>query len=581
MYMVEKNDKLTCCKVLGMLLIILCICVSCGHKEVRTALDMAEKQMWDEPDSALKVLESIIMPEALEGKERADYALLLTQAQYRSNIIATSDSLINIAVEYYQDKDVEKRTASLLYKGGVLKDMGKDEEAMLAYKEAESYIPRIKDNKITSFIYTGLGYLNQKHDNYGLAVSYFKKAILINTHECQLEWKASNLMNVANIEYGWGNKDSANLYYSDLLEMIPSVDSTLQSKIYYNIGANLKKEEKWMEAEEYLREALIRQTHKTNYKTLLLLADIYSKKGYREKVDSLWQCALDKSDLEIKAKIYYSWYVEASQKNDYKNALSNLSNFISLTDSIRNRVNQVELLAMQKKYDRAVLINKNAEIRNHWYLTILISITTIIILIGSIYLILIINRRNNKKLLLRNMQEKAELQARIDANQIKIAEDDTMHNGEKEKLQLQIVQLEAEKKQKDVSIRRLEIICKSKDKDIPLEYIEALEVIMKLKSKELPSYDPAVDREKLHIWLDLVYNNFASRLLERYQLTGRERDVCYLKALDFSDDEISDLLKIQLRSEERWIYRICEKFGFSKGSKDDFTTYILELREIR
>jgi len=25
-------------------------------------------------------------------------------------------------------------------------------------------------------------------------------------------------------------------------------------------------------------------------------------------------------------------------------------------------------------------------------------------------------------------------------------------------------------------------------------------------------------------------------------LTGRERDVCYLKALDFSDDEISELL---------------------------------------
>lgn len=430
-------------------------------------------------------------------------------------------------------------------------------------------------------LYMGMGYLNQRHDNYDLASVYFKKAISISTRESQLEWKTSSLMNLANIEYYWGNKDTASLYYSDLLKIAQLVDVTLQSKIYYNIGAYFSKEGKWNEAEKYLKESLVRQTHKTNYKTLLLLADIYSKKGYREKVDSLWQCALDKSDLEIKAKIYYSWYVEASQKNDYKNALSNLSNFISLTDSIRNRVNQVELLAMQKKYDRAVLINKNAEIRNHWYLTILISITTIIILIGSIYLILIINRRNNKKLLLRNMQEKAELQARIDANQIKIAEDDTMHNGEKEKLQLQIVQLEAEKKQKDVSIRRLEIICKSKDKDIPLEYIEALEVIMKLKSKELPSYDPAVDREKLHIWLDLVYNNFASRLLERYQLTGRERDVCYLKALDFSDDEISDLLKIQLRSEERWIYRICEKFGFSKGSKDDFTTYILELREVQ
>ena len=65
---------------------------------------------------------------------------------------------------------------------------------------------------------------------------------------------------------------------------------------------------------------------------------------------------------------------------------------------------------------------------------------------------------------------------------------------------------------------------------------------MKLKSKEQASYNPAVDREKLHIWLDLVYDDFAGRLLEKYQLTGRERDVCYLKALDFSDDEISELL---------------------------------------
>ena len=78
-----------------------------------------------------------------------------------------------------------------------------------------------------------------------------------------------------------------------------------------------------------------------------------------------------------------------------------------------------------------------------------------------------------------------------------------------------------------------------------------------------------------------VYDDFAGRLLEKYQLTGRERDVCYLKALDFSDDEISELLKIQLRSEERWIYRICEKFGFPKGSKDDFAAYIADFKKRR
>ena len=54
MYMVEKSGKLLCRIVLIMLLFVLCFCASCGHKEARYALDMAEKRMWDEPDSALK-----------------------------------------------------------------------------------------------------------------------------------------------------------------------------------------------------------------------------------------------------------------------------------------------------------------------------------------------------------------------------------------------------------------------------------------------------------------------------------------------------------------------------------------------
>lgn len=568
MYMVEKSGKLLCRIVLIMLLFVLCFCASCGHKEARYALDMAEKRMWDEPDSALKVLESIVMPEDLEGKELADYALLLTQAQYRSNIVATSDSLINIAVGYYQDKDVEKRTASLLYKGGVLKDMGKDEEAMLVYKEAESYIPRIKDNRIVTLIYMGLGYLNQKNRNYALSIDYFKKSVAVNIVPKQvLSWKVSSIMNLANISYYWGNRDDADLYYSQLLDMVPLVDSMLQTKIYYNYGIYKSKEKEWAEAEKYVRKALDNASGDVSYRAMLLLANLYSRTGRDGEVDSLCQYALKTSEPAVKARIYYFLYEENVARKEYEDAVTYLSHYVLLSDTLRSQINRSEYLEIQKKYDQVVLLNKNVEIHNHWYLTIIISTVIIVALIGIHYLVLSINRKKKEKLLLKSKQEKVELQEKIDACQTKIAEDETMHNEEKEKLQMQITQLEAEKEQKDISIRRLEIICKSKDKDIPLEYIEALEMIMKLKSKEQASYNPAVDREKLHIWLDLVYDDFAGRLLEKYQLTGRERDVCYLKALDFSDDEISELLKIQLRSEERWIYRICEKFGFPKVVK--------------
>ena len=54
-----------------------------------------------------------------------------------------------------------------------------------------------------------------------------------------------------------------------------------------------------------------------------------------------------------------------------------------------------------------------------------------------------------------------------------------MHNEGKEKLQIQITQLEAEKRAKDIVFVGWKSFCKSKDKDIPLEYIEALEMIMK------------------------------------------------------------------------------------------------------
>ena len=527
MYMVEKSGKLLCRIVLIMLLFVLCFCASCGHKEARYALDMAEKRMWDEPDSALKVLESIVMPEDLEGKELADYALLLTQAQYRSNIVATSDSLINIAVGYYQDKDVEKRTASLLYKGGVLKDMGKDEEAMLVYKEAESYIPRIKDNRIVTLIYMGLGYLNQKNRNYALSIDYFKKSVAVNIVPKQvLSWKVSSIMNLANISYYWGNRDDADLYYSQLLDMVPLVDSMLQTKIYYNYGIYKSKEKEWAEAEKYVRKALDNASGDVSYRAMLLLANLYSRTGRDGEVDSLCQYALKTSEPAVKARIYYFLYEENVARKEYEDAVTYLSHYVLLSDTLRSQINRSEYLEIQKKYDQVVLLNKNVEIHNHWYLTIIISTVIIVALIGIHYLVLSINRKKKEKLLLKSKQEKVELQEKIDACQTKIAEDETMHNEEKEKLQMQITQLEAEKEQKDISIRRLEIICKSKDKDIPLEYIEALEMIMKLKSKEQASYNPAVDREKLHIWLDLVYDDFAGRLLEKYQLTGHFRAHC-------------------------------------------------------
>ena len=53
------------------------------------------------PDSAAALLEAIPSDSLFDTEDRAYHALLLSQARYKAYIPATSDSAINIAVDYY------------------------------------------------------------------------------------------------------------------------------------------------------------------------------------------------------------------------------------------------------------------------------------------------------------------------------------------------------------------------------------------------------------------------------------------------------------------------------------------------
>lgn len=560
----------TCVAVLLALIVSSCI-----NGEVKEKLKFAEEQIWEQPDSVLKVLETIPIPETLRGKEQADYALLLTQAQYRCNVPVTSDSLINIAVEYYKDKNVDKRAAALLFKGEVFRGMKKDEDAMLLFKQTEFYIPQLKDLRIKSRIYNSLAYLNQYHNNFSLASHYYKKAMEVDGASHFVGWHANDLMNLANLSYYWGDKDSASLYYTKLLEMIPLVDSMLQSQIYYNIGFCSKLEQNWEKAEKYVLRSLELRAFQGDklYKSQVLLADIYTNLGKKAKVDSLWNNALQISDMAVRTRIYYNLYIEALKKKQYEQAILQIERYIPAADSFRTQVNQAEVLEIQKKYDHATLLRKNAEIRSRWYATALIALLIIIALLILIYVSRHISQKEKFRLLGKNERKVAQLQEMIDRYQLKIEEDDTLHKDEKEGLLKDLVSLKKEKEDKDIQIQCLREGIGLKDLNIPREIIESMQVVMRIKSEDNPSYIPAEDRGKLKCWLDAVYYRFGTRLIEIYGLTEREQDVCYLKALELSDDEIAQLLKILPRSIDRCVSRIRMKVGFKEGRKE-FAAFI-------
>ena len=106
------------------------------HYPVADKLLQAETCMNEYPDSALTVLKSIGQADLQSEEHHARYALLYSQALDKNYIDVTSDSLIQVAVEYYKDKDdVRSRFFSYYYLGRIYTNANELTRATLAYME--------------------------------------------------------------------------------------------------------------------------------------------------------------------------------------------------------------------------------------------------------------------------------------------------------------------------------------------------------------------------------------------------------------------------------------------------------------
>lgn len=564
----------------AILYILLCCAYlsSCQRDNTAKLLELAEAQIWEKPDSTLQILEQISSPEKLKGKEQADYTLLLTQAKYRCNILAPSDSLINIAINYYKEKeDADRKGAAYLYKGSVLNELHESEKAIQAYKQAEECIPKMTDTHLIARIYSDLGYLNQMELNYDIAKTYYKKSLSINKAEKYLSNSANDLINLMGlyISSDYQNKqDSAEWCTSELLNIVSKVGSNIQAKIFHNIAVQKMYKEKYTEAEIFLQKLKEVSNGKLSYKALSVWGELYIKMGHKEKADSLLYAALGTSDLTVKVNIYSTLYKQAEEDKQYKKAVGYLKKYTAVIDSVRDELKSTEIRELQLKYDKSITLRQNAEIRMNWYLTIAIGFLIVIALISLYFYSLKIYRKQKGKELSQQKQGSIKLQERIDILQTMVEESENLHSLEREEALNKITDLQNEKGEKDTRIKQLETMFRAKDISVSSADAEALQTFLRITEQK--EYTPAANRDNLHHWLDITHQNFAIRLNDKYpSLTGREKDICYLTALGLPLDTVAQLLDVQPRSIERYISRICEKFGFSKGSKESFIDFIM------
>ena len=146
-----------------------------GNGKEKTPLPelvQAESVMFDHPDSALHILESMPMPSARRDKENhALWCLLTSQAQVKLVMKISSDSLVRIAYDYYKPTNNARRKAmSALYMGDINYDLGNIEEAMQYYLEGKTEVEKTDDYKTGYLIMSSLGklYLYRRLADYAL-----------------------------------------------------------------------------------------------------------------------------------------------------------------------------------------------------------------------------------------------------------------------------------------------------------------------------------------------------------------------------------------------------------------------------
>ena len=152
--------------------------LGCEKNPVRARLADIESYAQSNPDSARRALEAIDPSFLNTRRLQAQHALMLSTALSRCKVKVPNDSLINIAVDYYDHFGPQKeKFLSYYYRGRVYEDLGNYEAAIENYVEAESISPKddISFRYLTS-LQLKKGMIYRRYYDYDKAIESYRKA---------------------------------------------------------------------------------------------------------------------------------------------------------------------------------------------------------------------------------------------------------------------------------------------------------------------------------------------------------------------------------------------------------------------
>lgn len=541
------------------LLMILVLFISCvQEKEDNNVLRRVEACMELFPDSALSLLSQIECPECMRGQQRADYALLLTQAldkNYLDNL--QSDSLIMIAVEYYkQEGDKLKAGKAYFYYGKVMLLKERFSDAMQAYLEASSLLEETRDYKVQGMVWEYIGYLNSVQGLYENSIDNFKHSIRYYELASDRRRILYGYRNMARGYFSVHHNDSAGWYAEKGLVLSDTV-SGMKASFLHLLGLIANNEKRYPQAIEYFSNAMeVCDNLNDKYRYSLSLGRVYSEVGQKKKAEDWFVSCINATNIFVSSGAYY--YLADMHKKDgnYLKAFLYKEKSDSLLEVTRNAELQKQLLDLQNKYenDKLILENKQIRLENEKQTYFYLFLFVFILGLGIIAFFLVRKRYRTK--LLRNVEIIGNNNAIINRYACRIAE--------LENVSLQ----ERQAKQEEIGILNRKILCLIAENKRVCENssVDALFVLEELKQGNLIISNMTIaERQHIFDFLDLVHANFITRLKQEFDLTKNELLLAALLKVGFSNKQLMIVFDCEMKSIYKNRQRLKADLGLTKN----------------
>ena len=545
---------------IGIILLLLGITGCRKHYPVAEKLLQAEAVMNEYPDSALNLLKDIAQPELKTQAHHARYALLYSQALDKNYIDLTSDSLINIAVDYYKDRDdVKAKFLSYYYLGRIYTNANNLTQATLAYMEAEQLLDEFGDDYAAGLLYTQMGNIYRNYydypkalQSYRLSTEYFHKADKP-LHKLYGMLRQSSIYKSMNKE-----TDSFHILYNTLIEAKETnqtsiIHSCLGDLIMLCLNMN-KQEEAVSFYNELINHYSIERMTSSFYASLgLLMAKEKNVEKSQLYINKAWERARTQSDS---VHLYYISSQVEQLSSSYQKAFSDLEQSITLQNRSVREALQQPILTTQMDFLRQKMELQKYKVQSERQMRIIGVVLTILLVVAAVYGVSVYIKRQHEKYLKQIRKQVARIEL--------LKDEKNGMEGEVRKLNQLLLQGGELKDE----------LMQAKGEWTRLEDIRALELYTRLRQD--PSlYNPSADYDALLRWVDIASVRFAERLQESYpHLNVSEITLCCLVRMGYSPSQMAEILHVKIPTVNRYIYRICTSLELP-NHKESFRQFIV------